>query len=1819
MNTQNINSSLNAVTPCPKISLSSKDTTALLFAQSKAEAAVDPSAQQQKDARISTYKKSTVRTQFGDAEKRYAPEVVQRRERLALARTEYRQRHPKVPIGTSWILNASNHDYIDVDQRLTAYNKHHKCGHGRNNNEIEVVNTLSFDSTPEMKLYVPHYYTVSCNHAFQDLEDDVIGYCINCNHHSLHNFSYTLASNCPRVYSNCKCTTTVCVFCHVENYTVHYYDPFGSFYTKTAPRCLCHHLDSAFTLEQKLHLDFLKKNVVYKPHGYIAPKPQPAFNVWKRPRSSITRVPTFETVSAPFFNELVSLGTPHSFRRCPTPPSTPVPTPLEERTVESQGGVVSAARSTAESLVSICAKVCTGFVNMFKTIYDSMHTFCDTFITIAGIASTYNTIREFLAYIISKINAILLSLRDPMRMASMAAAVYALFKAETPMDYTVSLGTLFLLTMTIPESGTNNQSAPALSDADQVISGPSISTTSKFYWDKLLGFFTTTSTSTIHAQSGSFAFLYDYAKNVGRTSADTFFSILKWVSRVFLKNKGVFACFAIPMMSHLKDFNTIFTSGRNMNSIITFFSRFLPACIINLLQSSNPRAWLAAQLAKPDTEFRKLSDLAIAANAAGSLGQLDHEPLVDAFKAQLIVCQNYLSSHSIVVDDVILRYLKLVREVACAPAAARSRDREPFVIKISGASGLGKSTIWPAFISSLYPGLSSAQILAKVYSRNPGSDYWDGYLPSVHEIILYDDFNQSREETDLLEIIQLVSKAQYLPPFASLDSNNAGAGKGVQATPKLIILLSNTQDVDAITLHSNEAINRRYSLHFRMDWTSVNFNSTAKRVMKRDFSHATITLIASNVANISPTPNGQFMTIPVIQKTVWNAFLQYAQTNDSIIDSIDSFMVKDGDGMDTILAGYAHSTTDSPSRFLIREVEPQVGEAFIDYFTTHKTMIGIGSSLLTTYLQSLRTNIPVTGSKLLRMTMWLHPKLRFFFEDLRAQKVYNFLDSIISMLQSISVCCCAVATGWAFGSMLLLPKTPTAEAQSGESSTSKYHPRSIRSQAGRATDVSTLIKHNMCRIVLPDGRCNSALFVKGNIVLINAHLFLDLSYEATRDFIPDGTPMKVYFFSVAEPMTIPFSLERISAKSFDVRDKDLVCYKFPDYVAARKSLLHHFVNGELSYQNRSCFTLKHCPDLSIETHCSTILKDNLSIKYDLSPRGERKTYHQHSTFVYQMHGRAGDCGQPIILDDDLVTGGTILGIHVGGDSSNESIGLIVTSKFLLDTISSMEVVHGKTITKAEAQSGYVTLTEEANPDIQGSLIYHGKCTPPISIPVKTSLRRSPLHDKIWTHNTAPALLSKFHPAYKQADGTQACPLLRGINKYSSEYIPFNREYSQAAHISIKQEVYNIPSVSLRRALTLHEAINGVPGYPFMDRMDLSTSAGFPWAFTKFKGPKRNLFTQIEEDYFPIPELKKAIEAYIENCKNHVMNDDYFIDYLKDERRPLEKVTKPRMFSAASLVSVIVNRMYFLPFYAHFYQCAGKCFSSVGISKTSQEWHKMISRMTEVGTDNASGFDYSHYDGDIQFDAQLDFTDFCADWFQDNTPENLIIRKMIGLHATTHSHISGDLVWQTNDGNSTGFNATVVLNTYNNERNVRTCWQALAPPHFKDLYHYRRLVRTMMVGDDNVVNKHLDCASFFTPSGMVSFFALHNIVLTSATKDDNVLDESLFECSFLKCKTGQMNGLYVPLMDLSALQEMINWVRLDVNNNDANAACESNCNDMLRNMFYHGRAIFDDARSRILEHAPNYNLLSFMPLYMEFTQTGAISDPTNAFGYTRQLI
>lgn len=1114
-------------------------------------------------------------------------------------------------------------------------------------------------------------------------------------------------------------------------------------------------------------------------------------------------------------------------------------------------------------------------------------------------------------------------------------------------------------------------------------------------------------------------------------------------------------------------------------------------------------------------------------------------------------CDAYVNSE-FAPSDRVLRLLAHYRTSAHAIMRPGTNGSKPipYVITLFGMPGQGKSASWPLLVSGITGG-SMEEIRMKSYTRNSTSAFFDGYCPEKHKIFVYDDFGSQVDDEAAGELMSIVSNADYLPPFGSMTDPNVGV-KGTSFDSPLVVLCSNFKEFSQCKqIADKTALQRRLGVIINWHERLDVTNQNQHRQRYQMFRAGT----DGKQYPIAAADGSNYHTFEEIQVFLRDDYVKHLGAQKALDDEFNKLLCK----------------------------KPLLDFCGL-YETARKNIRSVDATEQTGFSTAITLGMGYYG--LLKMTYefadYMHPRWVTFLKYLTYFGLgYVAVTSALSML---------------FGKKM-------HREESGEGAVAKAAPKPIfmraQPQSGDQNEDAILSRITRNHIVAMDenGKYNNALFLKGTILLINKH------------FLEDKKTLTLHSHRATDTAVAEINLS--DCEILPITGVDIALVACPNHLGPFPDIMRYVLDEPINAKTTGVVT-RRLMDNTIRLYEVPIHKGRVIIN-SCTVTGKR--YETHCDVAYKFRHARGDCGNIVMAR----VGGNlrIMGMHAFGANSDPELSLAVL------------------LNRTELQLAMQRFDKKAlyarsdDFEFEGDLIYEdgvslnkqmfvARSTRHIISPGKTSLRPSVIHDLVHPHTTEPAKLRRV--------GDQD-PVLNDLTKYALSTKQYPREHVQMAAQSLKEELLAHQQQSdLCRALTLFEALNGIPGT--VESVDLSTSSGYPFSlFAKMRGPKR-LVIEGEPGSLSLGGFaQQHFNNWQEKIDNGIVPNDPFIVTLKDERRKIAKVQafQTRLFCAGSLTGFLHNKIQFGAFCAFLKRIRGLCFSTLGLNRSSHEWHELIMRQLEVGEFALDG-DQKQWDGRFKAGVAMACVDIIAAFYK-YAPESLEYQRLyilflqavfplLRLTWTTQgfSEQFWTLIFEVFGCMPSGWFLTFVLNSLVNAMLFRIAWINLVSKPFNDLRYFRQYTRDKYAGDDNLASVATEFLDEFNNLTLQAFFAQYEQIYTSADKSgDMVPYKKLVDCQFLKLTTGRLYDRYVPLFEMDANLDTINWIRKC---DDELAATESNCNDVLRNLFFYGQSTFNLWREKMLAVEPRLNLIMYQPLREAYLDYGSIPDPTGAFTYSK---
>jgi len=554
-------------------------------------------------------------------------------------------------------------------------------------------------------------------------------------------------------------------------------------------------------------------------------------------------------------------------------------------------------------------------------------------------------------------------------------------------------------------------------------------------------------------------------------------------------------------------------------------------------------------------------------------------------------------------------------------------------------------------------------------------------------------------------------------------------------------------------------------------------------------------------------------------------------------------------------------------------------------------------------------------------------------------------------------------------------------------------------------------------------------------------------------------------------------------------------------------------------------------------------------------------------YMYIASTLAGDCGMLLMHTDNAVQG-KILGMHVAGSvKMHKGVSIPIFKEDIEDVL--LYFRDKKQNIVIQPQMDYVQVVDD--PVSQSylrefeplNLNYVG-VTPRVEINgkivnikrtlnTKTKIRKSLVFDAmeqdLGPHKHEPAKLARF----TDEDGIHS-PMYNALHKIGGLSAPVSKmEYDLILeHVIDSINSWTSP-VSRRSVLNDFEMING---NEHLNPIDTTTSPGFPYTlYHSSEGKKpwfdRDTLASGKIIYSLKDSLRRDLEVREKYAALGECVQTYFVDCLKDELRPIQKVVqgKTRLFQIGPMDLSLLTRKYCGDFISFMHTTYLDGEVAIGINPCSSEWDLMMRNLLLF--DKYLNGDYSNYDASLCHQIGEFVADVINAWYND---EFSVIRRTLILACFNGLHINNDIVYVFNQGNPSGCALTTIINSIANMFFIRLAYIRLTPYNLKNFHDY---VKAKFFGDDNLIALHDAIAKYINMFNYTELMKSLGVTYTSPDKSTVVKPHyDRTELSFLKNKIefvkNKVNdkvvlNKYIALLDMETVSEIARWSMSDPEN------------------------------------------------------------------------
>jgi hypothetical protein len=1128
---------------------------------------------------------------------------------------------------------------------------------------------------------------------------------------------------------------------------------------------------------------------------------------------------------------------------------------------------------------------------------------------------------------------------------------------------------------------------------------------------------------------------------------------------------------------------------------------------------------------------------------------------------------------------------------------------EPVGVLIAGASGAGKSsTTLPILLSAIARTLDpklQERLLTNysdfIFYRNNENEFWDGYRRS-HHVVVYDDYGQKRDtpggvNLDAFEIVRLINTASFhLRMSAVEDKSNH------YAAPRLVFATTNRLKLDFVGVTQPKAVVRRFHLAYlqvpKMKYTmpgALNISDRQLDVekLRRDFPldfKNPDTLVDLSVAEFH---EWDFLTGKPADS---GAVLSYEQVIDKIVYEYE---LRDN------MAGMKHEFLQNimKKNFTLKE---EIGVGLPDASRKYLSPVFTAGHRAKVEIELALDEIL---TKFRKPSFTISPERRRFLLALAGGFVFGataltlattmiraFPNHVAESYQEPNRTArqTRAANSRPKGKLASVQKTVMRDQREA------IKQAFLRAEAGQSlSKFNSILKLNTYLLEMDNITLGFCLFITGTSFVIPLHFKFKI--DSYTEYNDDEELMPLWL-SFRDPFTgnLVVSLNWHEMVATDEQSTDHV------FLRVDSKLIRQHGNLIDCFQDASKYVAGYQFDCAMPVRRDqrlVVLMPSVKIGADWS-YGQSQDSLKSSKLQYRTATTLGDCGSFLLTTCTRFNRPTILGIHTAGEE-NRSDGNKVCAGVLLDkdlVVSSLQALGEIPFDEEE-----ISISPEANMEGFNALGY----LPQKSTVMRSKILKSPLSGNLWpiTHGTA-----RLRP-FTDFEGKEIDPAALARAKYSHEEVPVDTKLLDEIHPFIcklvRTRTENPPWDP--RLFSFDEAVDGIDGQNFCGRMERKTSAGYPFNQNPNANGKRYWLgdgDRIDKSNPNTVLLEDRVNEIIECAKANKRLTHVYIDCLKDEHRPLEKVRagKTRQFMASPMDYSIAMKMYFGDFIRSVYENHTYNGINIGIDHHT-EWGCLYNYLKAFKEYETTAGDYSAFDGHLLVPIMYRVLDIVEAFYIGCPKEDTRVRYVLFQDIINSRHLSEGTLYAFNGANSSGNILTSVLNSIVNifmiygaartaqiSNTIDMTTDEL--PTVKDLFTYSRVAT---FGDDNIITYDSGLSHVFGQQVLTyQLGKLFNIKYTNEMKtDEKVTGRALEEVSFLK-RTFKFHGGHVRApLELDVIKEQLNWARKGSSHDELCLRVDA----CLVELAQHGQETYDEHAHVILKAAmENLNHASGFTLY-----------------------
>jgi len=699
--------------------------------------------------------------------------------------------------------------------------------------------------------------------------------------------------------------------------------------------------------------------------------------------------------------------------------------------------------------------------------------------------------------------------------------------------------------------------------------------------------------------------------------------------------------------------------------------------------------------------------------------------------------------------------------------------------------------------------------------------------------------------------------------------------------------------------------------------------------------------------------------------------------------------------------------------------------------------------------------------------------------------------------------------------------------------------------------------HGLIKAFLEEKTLTEASTIKISFVSCNKYKFID-TFMTVPDFLNS--------FTFTEALSLKdlamFTLPPDSARNFKSCMTKIATQKEHENLNEFSGFLYGFEKEEEGNKfNMCCFHARPVQQVPI--------KDKYVGEYKIS-RG----------YFYAAPTDKGDCGTPLYFHNRKLPESRVFGLHVAG-YMGQCTGM--SSALVREEVEEGLAQISKKVILVEEEVPLVPQMDYSLSNNQFTAV--AQLDVKINSPSKTNIRKSPLYGAWGPALTKPARLTKF----VNKVGIEKDPREIALSKYGG-----NGFIISQAKVNLLTDIYynDLMAASEKivepRVLTFEEAVLGIENDDDFDSISRNTSPGFPFILDKEivkMGGKKYWFGNSENfdmENDRVEKLKLETEMVENYAKKGIRRQHVFVDCLKDERRPINKVEdgKTRMFSTTPLIYLILVRKYFGTFVSTFVKNRINNGSAIGVNPYSTEWQALADKLTQFGENNIGAGDYSAFDGSEKPIIHSMILEIINRFYPNATSEENLVRTVLWAELVNSKHAFGDILYQWVSSLPSGHPLTAIVNTLYNGIALRFAWAEAVEWNVLLCSLFSSYVYMIALGDDNAFGVHDDFKHVFNEMTLGTHLAKIGLTYTTELKGVATIPlRHISEIAFLKRKfiyNPELCRIVAPI-DIKVILETPYWTK----ESDKWTITKDNFEFALSELSLHGKETFELYASKMI--------------------------------------